>query len=276
MINTIQEILSYSFMTKALIVGLLVSICSALLGVTLVLKRYALIGDGLSNVGFGSLTVAVALGITPLYVSIPLSILSAVILMRIGSNSKINSDSAIAMIGSGAVAVGVAITSMTTGMNTDVCNMMFGSLVTLTTEDLILSIVTSSVVIFMFIALYDKIFMVTFDEKFAIASGINVNRYNTIIAIMTGVTIVVGMRMMGTILISSILIFPAISSMRLFKTFKHVVISSGIVSVISFLIGIYVAYVYGVSTGASIVLANIALLMIFSISGLVRKIVFAE
>ena len=266
MISTIMEMMSHSFIQRAILVGTLVSLCAALLGVSLVLKRYSMIGDGLSHVGFGILTIATAFGFTsPLYISIPGVLVFAVILLKIGNNRKIKSDSAIAILSSSALAIGVAVTSVTTGMNTDVCNFMFGSILAMSQSDVYLSVVVSIVVAILFILYYRKLFLITFDEEFAKASGLKANKYTSLIAILTALVIVIGMRMMGTMLISSIIIFPALTSMRVFKSFKKVVISSGIVSVCSFWIGIYLSYIYNISTGASIVLVNLTIFIIFAI-----------
>ena len=266
MIQTILEMTSHAFIQRAILVGSLVSLCAALLGVSLVLKRYSMIGDGLSHVGFGFLTIATAFGmVTPLYLAIPGVIVFAIILLKIGNNSKIKSDSAIALISSSALAIGVAITSLTTGMNTDVCNFMFGSILAMSKTDVILSVIVSIIVAILFILYYRKLFSITFDEDFAKASGLRVKRYTNLIAILTALLIVVGMRMMGTLLISSIIIFPALTSMRIFKSFKKVILSSGIISVCSFLMGLYLSYIYNISTGAMIVLVNLVVFVIFSI-----------
>lgn len=188
-------------------------------------------------------------------------------MLKIGNNSKIKSDSWIALISSSALAMGVVATSLTTGLNTDVCNFMFGSILAMNKSDVILSIVVSIIIGILFIIYYRKLFAVTFDEEFAKASGLKTNRYTNIIAVLTALIIVIGMRMMGVMLISSIIIFPALTSMRLFKSYKKVVISSGIVSIIAFLLGIYLSYVYNISTGATIVLVNLVLFILFSIFG---------
>lgn len=266
MFNVIIEMMSHTFIQRAVLVGTLVSLCAALLGVSLVLKRYSMIGDGLSHVGFGILTVATAFGFSsPLYIAIPCVTICAIILLKLGSNSKIKSDSAIALISSSALAIGVAVTSVTTGMNTDVCNFMFGSILAMSKPDVILSVIVSIIVAVLFIIYYRKLFAVTFDEEFAKANGLKAKRYTNIIAVLTALTIVVGMRMMGVMLISSIIIFPALTSMRIFKSFKKVVISSGVVSVVSFLIGIYLSYLYNISTGATIVIVNLVIFILFSI-----------
>ena len=272
MLETLVEMMGHAFIQRAVLLGTLISLCAALLGVSLVLKRYSMIGDGLSHVGFGILTIATAFGATsPLYIAIPCVTISAIILLKLGNNSKIKSDSAIALISSSALAIGVAITSLTTGMNTDVCNFMFGSILAMSEPDVILSVIVSVIVTILFVIYYRKLFTVTFDEEFAKASGLKANRYTNIIAVLTALVIVIGMRMMGVMLISSIIIFPALTSMRIFKSFKKVVISSAIVSVVSFLIGIYLSYLYNISTGATIVLVNLAMFIIFSI---VNKIIY--
>ena len=266
MIQTIVDMMSLAFIQRAVLVGVLISICAALLGVSLVLKRYSMIGDGLSHVGFGVLTVATAFGYaTPLYIAIPCVIICAILLLKIGNNSKIKSDSAIALISSTALAIGVAATSLTTGMNTDVCNFMFGSILTMSKTDVYLSVVVSVIVAILFVVYYRKLFIVTFDEEFAKASGLKAKRYTNIIAVLTALIIVVGMRMMGVMLISSIIIFPALTSMRVFKSFRNVVVSSTIVSVVSFLLGIYLSYLYNISTGAMIVIVNLVFFILFSI-----------
>ena len=188
MIQTIQEMLSFSFINRAILVGSLVSLCAALLGVSLVLKRYSNIGDGLSHVGFGVTTVAVGLGATStLHISIPIVIMVAILLLKLGNNHKIKSDSWVALISATALAIGVAVTSLTTGMNTDVCNFMFGSILAMSMGDVILSIVVSIIVLILFVIYYRKLFAVTFDEEFAKAIGLKTSRYTSLIAVLTGV-----------------------------------------------------------------------------------------
>ncbi len=271
MINLLSEIFSYAFISRAVIVGILVSLCAALLGVSLVLKRYSMIGDGLSHVGFGALAVAMAMNMSPLHVSIPVVVIAAFMLLRISENSKIRGDAAIALISTGSLAIGVIVVSISTGMNTDVCNYMFGSILAMSSSDVKLSIALSVVVLILFIVFYNKIFAVTFDETFAKATGTDTNIYNMLIAFLTAITIVLGMRMMGTLLISSLIIFPALTSMRVCKRFKTVIISSATVSVICFFLGIVISYIYATPAGASIVAVNIAAFMIFSFAGLLIR-----
>ena len=266
MVNTIMEMMSHLFIQRAILVGSLVSLCAALLGVSLVLKRYGMIGDGLSHVGFGVMTVATALGLTtPLYIAIPGVMLFAILLLKLDENSKVKSDSAIAIISSSALAMGVAITSLTTGLNADLCNFMFGSILAMSKMDVIISVVVSVIVAILFIVYYRKLFIITFDEEFAKANGLKVKRYTNLIALLTALVIVVGMRMMGTMLISSIIIFPALTAMRLCKSFKKVVVTSAIISVVCFLVGIYFSYVYNISAGAMIVIVNLIAFIIFTL-----------
>ena len=264
MFDLMSEMLSYPFLQRALIVGILVSLCSALLGTSLVLKRYSMIGDGLSHMGFAALAVAYAFGMAPLTLSIPVCIIAAFLLLRMNENSRIKGDAATALMCSGALAVGVMTISLTTGMNTDVCNYMFGSILAMSQSDVIISVILSIVVIIMFVAFYPRIFAVTFDENFSKATGVNSNLYNMIIAMLTAVTVVLGMRMMGTLLISSLIVFPSLSEMRIFKRFSWVVIASVVIAVICFCLGVIISYIYSTPTGASIVIINIAVFMIFA------------
>lgn len=270
--ETIIEMFSYPFMVRAFTVGALVALCSALLGVSLVLKRYSMIGDGLSHVGFGALAIAASLNLAPLAVAIPVVILAAVLLLRIRGNSRIKGDAAIALISTSSLAVGVMVISMTTGMNTDVYNYMFGSILAMSDEDVRLSVVMAVIVLVLFVFFYHKIFAITFDETFAQATGVKADLYNTLIAVLTAVTIVLGMRMMGALLISSLIIFPALTSMRVCRTFKSVIVNSALISVVCLVIGVTVSYVWGTPAGASVVMANIAALLIYSLIGLLINI----
>jgi zinc transport system permease protein len=263
MIKIIIEMFSYEFLVRAVIVGALVSICAALLGVSLVLKRYSMIGTGLSNVGFGSLALATALNMAPLTVSIPVVIAAAFLLLRLSENSKIKGDAAVALISTGALAIGVIVISQTTGMNTDVCNYLFGSILAMKKSDVYLSIALSITVLVLFILFYNKLFAITFDETFAKTTGIKTGLYNMLIAFLTALTIVLGMRMMGALLISSLIIFPALSSMRIYKKFKSVTVCSAIISILCFFIGVVISYLYAMPTGASVVLINIIVFVSF-------------
>ena len=262
--NVLSEMLSYPFMVRALFGGMLVSLCASLLGVSLVLKRYSMIGDGLSHVSFGALSIALAMGWSPLKVSIPVAVLAAFFLLRITENSRIKSDAAIAMISASSLAIGIIVTSLTTGMTTDVSSYMFGSILAMTKEDVVLSAVLCIIVLGLFVLCYNQVFAVTFDENFAKATGVNVGAYNMLISVLTAVTIVLGMRMMGAMLISSLVIFPCLTSMRVFKSFTSVVISSGILSLVCFLLGMMASYQFSTPAGASVVVVNLIAFGLFS------------
>ena len=272
MVDTLSFLFSQTFMLRALVVGGLISLCCALLGVSLVLKRFSMIGDGLSHVGFGALAIACAANIAPLYFSIPIVILAAFALLAMNEKGKLKGDAAIALISTGALAVGVMVTSMTTGMNVDIYNYMFGSILAMSRSDVVLSVVLSAAVIALFFVFYDEIFAVTFDESFAKATGTRVGAYNMLLAALTAVTIVVGMRMMGALLISSLIIFPTVTSMRVCKSFRRVIGMSVGVSLVCFFVGLLVSVRFEAPTGASVVCVNIACLAFFSLFGAVLNL----
>ena len=267
----IIRMLSYEFMQRAFVVGILVSLCAALLGVSLVLKRYSMIGDGLSHVGFGALAVASALGLAPLAVAVPAVVAAAVLLLRLRQNAKIKGDAAIAMISASALAIGVISVSVTTGMNTEVSSYMFGSILSLSRGDAVLSVVLSGAVLALFVLFYPRIFAVTFDEDFARATGTRAELFNTLIAVLTAVTVVLGMRMMGALLISSLVIFPALSAMRFCRSFRGVVLSGAILSVVCFVAGITASFFLETPTGASIVVADLIAFGLSALAGRLKK-----
>lgn len=230
-----------------------------------------MIGHGLSHVGFGALSVAMAMNLAPLKVSIPVVVIAAFLLLRISENSKIRGDAAIALISSSFIAIGVIVASLTTGMNADVYNFLFGSILAMSNEDVFLSILLSIIVLLLFIFFYNKIFAVTFDENFARATGTNAGIYNMMIALLTAVTIVVGMRIMGALLISSLIIFPALSSMQVFRSFRGVIITSAIISMICFFSGMVASYTFDTPAGASIVLVNLFTFIICYTIGLIPR-----
>ena len=293
----VAAFLKFKFIQRALIVGVLVALCAALLGVTLVLKRYSMIGDGLSHVGFGALSIAAAMGFVtadmlpaflpetarqgiaslfgmisknPLPFTLVVVIALAFLILRISDSSGMRGDAAIAILSTGALAVGVLVTSLTSGMNVDVMNYMFGSILAMSAADVAVSVSLSVVVLVLFVLFYNRIFAVTFDEPFARATGTKAGFLNMLIAILTAVTIVIGMRMMGTMLISSLIIFPALTSMRVFSRFRHVLLSSAVVSVVCFVTGIMLSCLYSVPAGAAIVLVNLAVFLVFSLIGRIR------
>jgi len=264
MFEMFSNMLSYHFMQRALIVGVLVSLCAALLGVSLVLKRYSMIGDGLSHVGFGTLAIATAMGLSPMLITIPVVVVAAFLLLRLSTRGKLKGDAAIAMISTGALAIGVTVLSLSSGMTSDVNNYLFGSVLAMSKSDVMLSIVLAILVLILFVVFYRQIFAVTFDETFARATGSHAEAYNMLLALLTAVTIVLGMRVMGAMLISSLIIFPALTAMRLCKSFRSVTICAAIVSVICFFAGLCISYLLSTPAGASVVLMNIFAFVLFA------------
>ena len=265
----------YPFVWYALIVGVLVALCSSLLGVTLVLKRFSFIGDGLSHVAFGAIAIAAVLKLSNnMLLVLPVTIISAILLLRTGQNTKIKGDAAIAMISVGALAFGYLIMNVfkvSSNITGDVCTTLFGSTSILTLEpvDVALSAVLSVVVIAVFIFFYNKIFAVTFDENFARAAGTNVNGYNLLIAIVIAVIIVLAMNLVGSLLISALVIFPALSAMRIFHNFRSVTVFSAVLSVICALAGILTAILAGTPVGSTIVAVDVVAFGICCLIGVV-------
>lgn len=254
----------------ALIAGVAVSLCASLLGVSLVLKRCSMIGDGLSHVGYGTLCIAVALGWAPMQVTIPVVILAAYILLRLSENSRLGGDTAIALFSTSALALGIFASSKA-NLTTDVSHYMFGSILAMEKGDVIFSAVLSVCVLLTYLLFYDKIFAVTFDESFARATGLNVRFYNLLIAVLTAVTVVLGMMMMGALLISSLMIFPAVTAMRLCKRFQGVVIAAVVISVGCFLIGLLLSLLTDTAVGASVILVNLAVFACASLISALRR-----
>ncbi len=253
------NLFSYPFMLRALITGTAISFSAALLGVILVLKRYSMIGHGLSDVAFCAVSLAVSLGLSPtqhIFVTLPVVVTASFVIMSLTRQGG-KGDVAIGMVSTGALSLGIIITSLSNGFNVDVYNYMFGSILASSENDMYLSLVLVSVVLVMFVVFYNRLFLITYDESFAKASGINVNFYQFLISFLTALTIVIGMRIMGTLLISSLIIFPAVTSKRLVKSFKSLVILSSVVAVFCFLCGLFASYYLDLPTGASIVGCNI-------------------
>lgn len=265
--SLLLSMLAYPFIVRAFVVGALVSLCAALLGVPLVLKRYSMIGDGLSHVSFGALAVALACGFAPLWFSIPVVMLAAFFLLRIAESSRVSADAAIAVLSASALAIGVIITSLTTGMTTDVDSYMFGSILAMSRSDVALSVTLAACVLVLFIAFYHQLFAVTFDEGFSRATGVKVGTYKTLLSLLTALTVVLGMRMMGAMLISSLVIFPALSAMRVFKRFRSVVIFAGVLAVICFCAGLVGSYLLSTPVGATVVLCDLAAFLVCVLIG---------
>lgn len=270
MINSLFEMFSYTFMSRAFIVGILISICASLVGVSLVLRRNSMIGDGLSHVGFGAFVVAVILGFTPLYFALPIVIIVSFLILRLNDNSKIHGDSAIALISASSLSIGTFLVSIT-GVNTDINNYLFGSILSLNNSDVIISVILSIAVILLYLFSYNKIFAITFDAKFSKSIGINTEIYNIIFASLCSIVVVLGMRLMGSLLISSLIIFPTLSSGFIFKNFKSVVISSVFISIITFTIGLVISYISSTPTGATIVITNLIVFIIFKIVSSIKE-----
>ena len=262
--SDIMNLLSYTFMQRAILCGIAISFSAALIGVILTLKNYSMIGHGLGEVGFAALALAVALNLPPIAVSIPIVIIAAIIIMFISQKKGESADIIIALVATGALALGVIITAFTSGFGTDSYNYMFGSILAMNTGDVILSIILTVLSIGIYIAFYNRLFLVTFDEKYAKTTGINVTFYQFLIALLTALVVVVGMRMMGTMLISSLIVFPAIIAKKFTTSFKGLVVMSVLTSVICFIIGIFTSFFLNMPTGAGIVLVYIVLLAISS------------
>ena len=275
LIDKFQMYMGYSFVRYALIVGILISLCSSLLGVTLVLKRFSFIGDGLSHVAFGAMAVAAVVGLTnDMVIVLPVTIICAVILLGAGQNKKIKGDASVAMISVGSLAIGYLLMNLfstSSNLSGDVCTTLFGStsILTLSTFEVILCVVLSVLVITVFVLFYNKIFCVTFDEDFSKATGIKARLYNLIVAVTTAVIIVLAMNLVGSLLISALVIFPALSAMRVFKSFRSVTVCSAVLSVTCSTLGILISVLSGTPVGSTIVAVDIVVFIIFSIIGII-------
>lgn len=273
----IAEYLSYSFVRYALAAGVLTALCSSLLGVTLVLKRYSFIGDGLSHVAFGAMSIAAVLSVkTELIVVLPVTVLCAVLLLKTGANARIKGDAALAMLSVGSMACGYLLLNMfsaSANVSGDVCSTLFGStsILTLTSADVWVCVIMSVLVILTYVLFYNKIFAVTFDENFARATGVNASAYNLLIAVITAVIIVLAMNLVGALLTSALMIFPALSAMRVFHTFRQVVICSAVIAVVSSALGIIISIIFSSPVGATIVVVDLLVFGVFSLAGRMLK-----
>ena len=274
--ETLAYYFSFPFVRYALIVGVLIALCAALLGVTLVLKRFSMIGDGLSHVAFGAMAVAMIFSITPMYIVLPVTVAAAIILLRTGSHTKLRGDAAIGMLSVGAMALGyllLNIFDVSSNLSGDVCATLFGSssILTLKPTDVWLSAGLSAVVLLVFILFYNKLFAVTFDETFARAVGTRTSLYNLLIATVTAVVIVLAMNLVGALLISALIIFPALAAMRLFKSWRGVIVFAGCFSVGCAAVGILVAVPAGTPVGPTVVAVDIVAFLLCSAVGAVRR-----
>lgn len=273
-IESLQFYLEFPFVRRALLVGVLIAFCSSLLGVTLVLKRYSFIGDGLSHVAFAAMSIAMVMSLSNnMLLILPVTIVSAILMLKTGNNTKINGDAIIAMMSVASLAIGYMVVnknSNSPNVAGDVCSTLFGatSILTLSELDVILCIAMSIIVLVFYLLFYNKIFAVTFDEDFAKATGVRAGAYNMLMAVITAVIIVLAMNLVGSLLISALVIFPALSAMRVFKNFKAVVICSGILSIISSVLGLFISLLETTPVGSTIVVVDIAVFIIFAIVGM--------
>lgn len=277
MISTLQTYLNYPFVRYALIVGTLIALCSSLLGVTLVLKRFSFIGDGLSHVAFGAMALATVLNlVNNTVIVMPVTIIAAIFLLRGGQHTKIKGDAAIAMLSVGSLAVGYLIMnlfSVSANISGDVCSTLFGStsILTLTKGEVWLCVIMSVIVVIVFVLFYNKIFSVTFDENFARATGVKADMYNLLIAVITAIIIVLAMNLVGSLLISALVIFPALSAMRVINNFKGVVIYSAAISVFCAVVGMLVSILFSTPVGSTIVVADIVVFFINCVIGKIMR-----
>lgn len=260
--NTLLEAVSYSFVYRALAVGAMVSLSAALLGVVLVLKHFTLIGHGLSDVGFASLTIALVLNLSPLFFAGPAVIIAAIIMLIVSQRYGASGDIAIGVASTGALAAGIIIAAAGPGINADVHSYMFGSILSVTNQDMILAAALSGLVLGCFVLFHNRLFLVTYDEAFARASGLNVTLYHVLIALLTALTVVAGMRMVGTLLISGLIIFPAVTARRLANSYRGMTIAAAGISLAGCLVGMVVSLLTDWPAGASIVAVNIFFLFL--------------
>ena len=259
------ELIQYPFIQRALICGIAISFCAALIGVILVLKRYSMIGHGLGEVAFAALSLALVFGLPEMYIAIPIVIIASFIILIISQKQGESGDITIALVSAGALAFGIIITSLTKGFNIDVYNYMFGSILTMSASDVIISVCLSILLIVVYMCFYNRLFMITFDEKYAKVCGINVTFYQFLIALFTALVVVIGMRMMGTLLISSLIVFPAVIARKLTHSFKGMAVMSVVISILCFLFGLVISSLLNLPTGASIVMVYIGVLIFSSI-----------
>lgn len=262
--NNIVEMFSYSFMVRALLAGIMIALSAALVGTPLVLKKNSMLSDGLSHVAFGAFALAVVLGFAPIWVAIPIVVLASFFILKLDDSSKIHGDSAIAVLSASALAIGIFIVSLA-GTNVDINSYLFGSILSVSESEVFCSLALLVIIVAIYVIFHNKIFALTFDEKFARAIGINTKALNIVFAILCSVLIVLGMRLVGALLISSLIIFPTLSAQTIFKSFKSVTIAGAVLSVASFVIGLIVSYLLSTPTGATIVITNLFILIVLKV-----------
>ncbi len=277
-LETLKLYLSYPFVRYAIIAGVLISLCAGLLGVTLVLKRYSMIGDGLSHVAFGAMAIAAVTGLAPMAIALPVTVAAAVLLLVANERGLIKGDAAIAMLSAGALAIGYLLLNVFPSSNTgslsgDVCSSLFGStsMMTLSSADVWLCVILCAVVLGFFILCYHRVFAVTFDQRFATATGLPSRMYNFAIAAVSGVVIVMAMKLVGALLISALIIFPALSAMRVFRSFRSVMITAAVISVVGSLVGLALSLLFSTPTGATVVAVHMVIFGVFSLLRTILK-----
>ena len=263
------EMFAYPFMQRALLVGLMIAICAALVGVSLVLRKNSMIGDGLSHTAFSAFAIATVLGFTPLYFALPIVIIASFFVLRLSQRRKVHGDAAIAVLSASSLAIGTMAISLSKGVNIDLNSYLFGSILAVSWGDVVLSAILTAIIILLYLFAYHRIFAITFDEEFAKSVGIRTNMYDAIFAAICSIVIVLGMRLLGSLLISSLIIFPTLSAMRLSHTFKGIVLLSVVISALAFVAGLAASYVFATPTGATVVIAN---LIVFIMAFLIEKI----
>lgn len=263
------EMFAYPFMQRALLVGLMIAICAALVGVSLVLRKNSMIGDGLSHTAFSAFAIATVLGFTPLYFALPIVIIASFFVLRLSQRRKVHGDAAIAVLSASSLAIGTMAISLSKGVNIDLNSYLFGSILAVSWDDVVLSAILTAIIILLYLFAYHRIFAITFDEEFAKSVGIRTNMYDAIFAAICSIVVVLGMRLLGSLLISSLIIFPTLSAMRLNHTFKGIVLLSVIISALAFVAGLVASYIFATPTGATVVIAN---LIVFIMAFLIEKI----
>ncbi len=269
--NQIAEMFAHPFMIRALIVGSLISACAALIGVPLVLKKNSMIGDGLSHVAFGAFAIALAAGIMPLWFALPVVVVASFITLQFGNSRKISGDAAIALLSASSLAIGTIAISVSSGANIDLNSYLFGSILAVSWDSVVLSVILTVVLLVFYIFSFHRIFVITFDETFAKSVGVKTEIYNIFFAAICSVVVVLGMRLLGALLISSLIIFPTVIALKLVRSFKAVVITAVIVAVCNFLIGLFLSYLMATPTGATVVVVNLVVLVIVSILNRIIK-----
>ncbi|MBU5256294.1 metal ABC transporter permease [Tissierella praeacuta] len=265
----IKDAFHYDFMIKAIVAGVLIAISSSFLGIFIVLRKHSMIGDGLAHVSFATVAIALLLKQSPILISIPIVVLASVLILKLSEIDNLNGDASIGLISSFSVAVGILISSLSKGSNIDLFSYLFGSILVISDFELILSVILSIIILSIIILFYNSLFAITYDESFATTMGINVKKLNYLISILTGITVVLGIRIVGTMLISSMIIFPTVTALQISTSFKNTIIISEIISILSVIVGLFISFVYDLPTGATIVIVNA---ICFMISLFIKKI----